>query len=139
MKTLREYIDIINTLQEGGVTLPNPDGTMPPGAFTAQDQMKLNQQVGQKQAGGAAAQPAGPTADGEEDIGNGFVKLQTEIAGRKVPAIKDTQSGSIIARNFDPATGGAIFRSIARYIVDGKLTMQLGPDTQAAADKALGK
>ena len=132
MKTLREYIDILNNLEEGGLTLPNPDGSLPPGAFTMADQIKLNQRVSQQQGEKSSK-------SGEEDVGNGFVKTEVEIAGRKVPAIKDTQSGSIITRNFDPATGGAIFRSIARYIVDGKLQMQVGPETQAAVEKALGK
>lgn len=45
MKTLREYIDMIESMEEGGVTLPNPDGTNPPGAFTGDDQVKLNQRV----------------------------------------------------------------------------------------------
>lgn len=45
---------IANKISEGGITLPNPDGSLPPGAFTAADQEKLNQRVG---AQAAAAQP----------------------------------------------------------------------------------
>jgi hypothetical protein len=123
MKSLREYIDLIS---EGGWNINDPDA----GA----KQQALNQRV-QAQQGGQAASPS----TDEEDIGNGFVKIQTQIGGRSVPAIKDTESGSIITRNFDPATGGAIIRSPARYIVDGKPTMKLGPDSQAAADQAFGK
>jgi hypothetical protein len=33
---------------KGGVTLPNPDGSTPPGAFTAQDQVALNQRMQQQ-------------------------------------------------------------------------------------------
>ena len=47
---------------EGGITLPNPDGSMPQGAFTAADQERLNQMVGQRAAQqapvGQGAQPA---------------------------------------------------------------------------------
>jgi hypothetical protein len=46
---------IANKINEGGITLPNPDGSLPPGAFTAADQEKLNQRVGAQAA--ATAQP----------------------------------------------------------------------------------
>ena len=48
-------------LGEGGITLPNPDGSTPPGAFTAADQERLNQMVGQQQQQQPAA-PANPLA-----------------------------------------------------------------------------
>ena len=44
-------------LDEGGITLPNPDGSMPAGAFTAQDQERLNQRVQQQQQPAAPANP----------------------------------------------------------------------------------
>lgn len=46
---------VSNRINEGGITLPNADGTLPPGAFTAADQEKLNQRVGAQAA--AASQP----------------------------------------------------------------------------------
>ena len=64
MKTLREYIDMIQQLNEGGVTLPNPDGTNPPGAFTADDQVKLNQRMSQQAAQASdAPKPIGSRYD----------------------------------------------------------------------------
>jgi len=41
----RELFSKLDGIAEGGVTLPNPDGTNRPGAFTAQDQIALNQRV----------------------------------------------------------------------------------------------
>ena len=57
MKTLRDYMNLV-TIAEGGVTLPNADGTTPPGAFTGDQQVALNKQVGAQQ--GAAAHPGNP-------------------------------------------------------------------------------
>ena len=52
-------------LDEGGITLPNPDGTTPPGAFTMADQERLNQMVGQRAAqAGQGAQPTAPAGQG---------------------------------------------------------------------------
>jgi len=44
MKSLRDYMNLVS-LAEGGVTLPNADGTTPPGAFTGADQVALNQKM----------------------------------------------------------------------------------------------
>jgi hypothetical protein len=49
-------------LDEGGITLPNPDGSMPPGAFTMADQERLNQMVGQRATQQTPAQGAMPAA-----------------------------------------------------------------------------
>jgi hypothetical protein len=40
---------------EGGITLPNPDGSLPPGAFTMDDQVRLNQRVQQQAQAPATA------------------------------------------------------------------------------------
>ncbi len=75
-----------------------------------------------------------------QDLGNGFQKVTVNLGGRQVPAVLDTQSNTTITLNKDPATGGAIFRSMAPYVtmVDGKVstTMTLGPATAAAMQKA---
>ena len=54
----KKIVSLDTPVNEGGVTLPNPDGTMPPGAFTAQDQINLNNRMSQ-QAAQTPAQPAG--------------------------------------------------------------------------------
>jgi len=50
-------------LDEGGITLPNPDGSLPPGAFTVADQERLNRMVGQRAAQSAQG-ASGPTTGG---------------------------------------------------------------------------
>jgi len=67
---------------EGGITLPNADGSLPPGAFTAAGQEKLNKMVGDKMNA--------PT--NEKDLGNGFTLTTTEFEGKSLPAVLDTQS-----------------------------------------------
>jgi len=52
-------------LDEGGVTLPNPDGSLPPGAFTVADQERLNQMMTQRASGATAGGvPIGSTPPG---------------------------------------------------------------------------
>ena len=62
MKSLRDYMNLVS-LAEGGVTLPNADGTTPPGAFTGADQVALNN----KMSAQAAAKPAGPASPWAND------------------------------------------------------------------------
>jgi hypothetical protein len=65
MKSLRDYMDILQKIEEGGITLPNPDGSLPPGAFTAADQEKLNQRVSAQASGATAGGvPIGSTPPG---------------------------------------------------------------------------
>jgi hypothetical protein len=68
-------------VEEGGITLPNPDGSLPPGAFTAAGQEKLNKMVGDKM---------NASANGK-DLGNGFTLTTTNYDGQNYPAVLDTQ------------------------------------------------
>ncbi len=75
-----------------------------------------------------------------QDLGNGFQKVTINLGGRQVPAVLDTQTNTTITLNKDPATGGAIFRSMAPYVIiqngQTNTAMQLGPATSAAMQKA---
>lgn len=120
---------------EGGITLRQPGEEPQAGDHTLDKQIDMNKRMSQQAAG-------------EQDLGNGFVKLTYDhaIAG-KVPAIKDTNSGMIIIQNKRADGPSAIIRSPARYILippegsneKGGPQMKLGPQTQAAADKAFAE
>jgi hypothetical protein len=62
----------------GGITLPNPNGTMPAGAFTPADQQRLNESV-------AAAQNSVPLTQRMADVNqaqNGLGMKDDEIYSR---------------------------------------------------------
>jgi len=102
--------------------LPNADGSLPPGAFTADGQEKLNKMVGDKMNG--------------KDLDNGFTLTTTDFQGKNVPAIFDTQDNAYWIEN----NSGSRQYGIASHIQikDGKAKgMNPGPQT-AAAMKAAG-
>ena len=115
---------------EGGITLPQPDQEPQADDHTLDKQVAMNK------------------AAGEKDLGNGFVSFTYDhaVAGN-VPAIKDTNSGMVIIQNKRAGSNSAIIRSPARYIMippegsnqKGGPAMKLGPQTQAAADKAFAE
>lgn len=121
-------------LDEGGITLPNPDGTYPPGVkpFTIDDQIRLNQQV-------AASQQGRKTNQGQ-DLGDGFTLTTVNAFGDDQKAVFDTQSNTYIIVN-KRADGTAIARTPAPYLTvdsEGKTgsLMKVGPQTQKALQKA---
>jgi hypothetical protein len=120
LRRLRELAG--QPVAEGGITLPNADGSLPPGAFTADGQEKLNKMVGDKMNG--------------KDLDNGFTLTTTDFQGKSVPAIFDTQDNAYWIEN----NSGSRQYGIASHIQikDGKAKgMNPGPQT-AAAMKAAG-
>jgi len=111
---------------EGGITLPNADGSLPPGAFTAAGQEKLNKMVGDKMNAPAT----------EKDLGNGFTLTTTNFNGQNYPAILDTDDNTFWIEK--PAGSGTKY-GMAAYIkiqngkADGK---QPGEQTVDAMNKA---
>ena len=114
MKTIRDYITIVENSLDERVTIP-PDGNT--------QIMPIPQ----------------PAATGDRDLGNGFTLTSVDIMGEKIPAVMDTESKMMILRN-RRASGGAIIKTNAPYIgmQDGKMLPMstVGPDTKAALKAA---
>ena len=114
MKTIRDYITIVENSLDERVTIP-PDGNT--------QIMPIPQ----------------PAATGDRDLGNGFTLTSVDIQGEKIPAVMDTESKMMILRN-RRASGGAIIKTNAPYIgmQDGKMLPMstVGPDTKAALKAA---
>lgn len=122
MKTIRDYITIVENSLDERVTIP-PDGNT--------QIMPIPQ---------PASQPAPPLATmGDRDLGNGFTLTTVDIMGEKIPAVMDTESKMMILRN-RRASGGAIIKTNVPYIgmQDGKMLPlpTVGPDTKAALKAA---
>ena len=122
MKTIRDYITIVENSLDERVTIP-PDGNT--------QIMPIPQ---------PASQPAPPLATmGDRDLGNGFTLTSVDIMGEKIPAVMDTESKMMILRN-RRASGGAIIKTNVPYIgmQDGKMLPlpTVGPDTKAALKAA---
>ena len=122
MKTIRDYITIVENSLDERVTIP-PDGNT--------QIMPIPQ---------PASQPASqPATMGDRDLGNGFTLTSVDIQGEKIPAVMDTESKMMILRN-RRASGGAIIKTNAPYIgmQDGKMLPMstVGPDTKAALKAA---
>jgi len=105
----------------GGVSI-GPDGQPDLKGFTAQQQQTMNQKMSQ-----------------QRDLGDGFAQTTVKFAGRDLPAVVDTESGTYITLNRNPE-GYAILRTPAKYILikDGKpqAANDLGPATMQALQKA---
>lgn len=116
MKTIRDYITIVENSLDERVTIP-PDG---------------NTQIM------PIPQPA-PATMGDRDLGNGFTLTSVDIQGEKIPAVMDTESKMMILRN-RRASGGAIIKTNVLYIgmQDGIMRPMstVGPDTKAALKAA---
>ena len=114
MKTIRDYITIVENSLDERVTIP-PDGNT--------QIMPIPQ----------------PAATGDRDLGNGFTLTSVDIMGEKIPAVMDTESKMMILRN-RRASGGAIIKNNAPYIgmQDGIMRPMsvVGPDTKAALKAA---
>ena len=114
MKTIRDYITIVENSLDERVTIP-PDGNT--------QIMPIPQ----------------PAATGDRDLGNGFTLTSVDIMGEKIPAVMDTESKMMILRN-RRASGGAIIKTNAPYIgmQDGIMRPMsvVGPDTKAALKAA---
>ena len=122
MKTIRDYITIVENSLDERVTIP-PDGNT--------QIMPIPQ---------PASQPASqPATMGDRDLGNGFTLTSVDIMGEKIPAVMDTESKMMILRN-RRASGGAIIKTNVPYIgmQDGKMLPlpTVGPDTKAALKAA---
>ena len=95
-------------------------------------------QKAQQALGGQAQSAAGGQAQqarGGQNLGDGFQSVTTQVAGRQVQGVLDTQSGSTIVLN------KGIVRSPGKYLIidrSGKMqsTMQVGPMTQKALQAA---
>ena len=112
---------------EGGITLPNPDGSLPPGAFTAAGQEKLNKMVGDKMNAPA----------NEKDLGNGFTLTTTEFEGKSLPAVLDPQDKTYWIEK--PAgTGTKYGMSSYIKIQNGKADGKMPGDQTVDAMKAAG-
>ena len=118
MKTIRDYITIVENSLDERVTIP-PDGNT--------QIMPIPQPAQQ------------PATMGDRDLGNGFTLTSVDIQGEKIPAVMDTESKMMILRN-RRASGGAIIRTNVPYIgmQDGKMLplTAVGPDTKAALKAA---
>jgi hypothetical protein len=105
----------------GGVSI-GPDGQPDLKGFTAQQQQTMNQKMSQ-----------------QRDLGDGFAQTTVKFAGRDLPAVVDTESGTYITLNRNPE-GYAILRTPQKYILikDGKpqAANDLGPATMQALQKA---
>jgi hypothetical protein len=105
----------------GGVSI-GPDGQPDLKGFTAQQQQTMNQKMSQ-----------------QRDLGDGFAQTTVKFAGRDLPAVIDTESGTYITLNRNPE-GYAILRTPQKYILikDGKpqAANDLGPATMQALQKA---
>lgn len=114
-------------IDEGGITLPNPDGSLPPGAFTAAGQENLNKMVGDKMNAPA----------NEKDLGNGFTLTTTEFEGKSLPAVLDTQSKTYWIEK--PAGTGTRY-GVSPYIKiqNGKAVGKMPGDQTVDAMKAAG-
>lgn len=112
---------------EGGITLPNPDGSLPPGAFTAAGQEKLNKTVGDKMNAPST----------EKDLGNGFTLTTTEFEGKSLPAVLDTQDKTYWIEK--PAGTGTKY-GFSSYIKiqNGKADGKMPGDQTVDAMKAAG-
>ena len=113
-------------VSEGGVTVPNADGSLPPGAFTAAGQEQLNKMVGDKMNA--------PT--NEKDLGNGFTLTTTSYNGQNYPAVLDTQ-GKIYWLERTPNIKTLGFGSHIK-IVTGKATAGIPGDQTKDAMKQAG-
>ena len=123
MKTIRDYINLVENNIEERVTIDPETGKTTP-SFA--DQMRVNSE-----------KPAQST--GDSDLGDGFTKTTVDIMGETLPAVLDTQSQTYILLN-RRGNGSAVIRSMAKYItkqgdrVDAVMTV--GPATKAAMDRA---
>ena len=128
--TIMKFEDLykkIRALDEGGITLPNPDGSLPPGAFTAAGQEKLNKTVGDKMNAPST----------EKDLGNGFTLTTTEFEGKSLPAVLDTQDKTYWIEK--PAGTGTKY-GFSSYIKiqNGKADGKMPGDQTVDAMKAAG-
>ena len=120
MKTIREYINLVENNIEERVTIDPETGKTTP-SFA--DQMRVK-----------PMEPAG-----DSDLGDGFTKTTVDIMGERLPAVLDTQSQTYILLN-RRGNGSAVIRSMAKYItkqgdrVDA--VNSVGPATKAAMDRA---
>ena len=126
MKTIRDYITIVENSLDERVTIP-PDGNtqiMP---------------IPQPAPAGFKPPPPGVIWSEPDDLGNGFTLTSVDIQGEKIPAVMDTESKMMILRN-RRASGGAIIKNNAPYIgmQDGIMRPMstVGPDTKAALKAA---
>jgi len=137
-------------VSEGGITLPNPDGTYPSGAWTPEKQRELNQSMAAQQGsaplkGSAASQDALKAAMAQanqpkgtdKDLGNGFTSTTTKFNGQNVPAVLDTQDNGYWIEKPE-GTGRQYGMAPYLKIQNGKIEGKFPGDQTAAAMKAAG-
>jgi len=138
-------------VSEGGITLPNPDGTYPSGAWTPEKQRELNQSMAAQQGsaplkGSTASQDALKAAMAQanqpkgtdKDLGNGFTLTTTTFNNQNVPAIFDTQDKLHWIKN-DESNGSRYGISPYLKIQNGQVEPVSNPGpASAAAIKAAG-
>jgi hypothetical protein len=127
-------------LDEGGITLPGPDGTMPPGAFTAQDQVNLNQRVQQQQAPApnnslAATMPNDYLMKAVNAMRNG-VRLRLLVTGPDAEAELKRRGVSIPDQEQESYDPEMAFESFMDSIVAEDELSQDGEDTLFSPNKS---
>jgi hypothetical protein len=89
----KQWVPKNKGMAEGGITLPNPDGSLPPGAHTVSGQERLNQMVAAQQR--AAQAPRGLTPEQQKALAP---YLKTDTDGSKYYDLPTTDPKEIDAR-----------------------------------------